>query len=68
MSEQARYDAEDCGRLVAITRQEQKSWTRTQLAEAAGVSELDVARFEAGDVYPVEPMFGKFLRAMGVSA
>lgn len=63
-SDQARFDAEDCGRLVGLTRAEQ-SWTRAQLAEAAGVTEHDVDRFESGLTTPVEPMLSTLLRAMG---
>lgn len=60
----ARQEAEDCGRLVEFTRAEQ-GWTRAQLAEAAGVTEIDVAQFESGRVSPVEPMLTSYLRAMG---
>lgn len=63
-SDQARFDAEDCGRLVEFTRAEQ-GWTRTQLASAAGVTEHDVDRFESGLTSPVEPMLSTLLRAMG---
>lgn len=34
-AERARNEAEDCGRLVALTRQE-LGWTRARLATAAG--------------------------------
>lgn len=63
-ADQSRYDAEDCGRLVEVCRNE-KGWTRPQLAEAAGVTEIDVAQFESGRTTPVEPMLSRFLRAMG---
>lgn len=62
--ERGRLDAEDCGRLVEISRGE-KGWTRAQLAEAAGVPETDVAAFESGRTSPVEPMLSRFMRAMG---
>jgi len=63
-TDQARIDAEDCGRLVEITRTE-TGWSRTQLASAAGVTEHDVDRFESGLTTPVEPMLSTLLRAMG---
>ena len=63
-AERARNEAEDCGRLVAFTRQE-LGWTRAQLASAAGVPEADVAVFEEGRTYPVNPVLEHLLRAMG---
>lgn len=63
-ADKARFEAEDCGRLVEFTRAEQ-GWTRSQLAEAAGVTEIDVAQFESGRTTPVEPMLTRYLRAMG---
>ena len=63
-AERAHNEAEDCGRLVAFTRQE-LGWTRAQLASAAGVPEADVAAFEEGRTYPVNPMLEHLLRAMG---
>jgi ribosome-binding protein aMBF1 (putative translation factor) len=63
-TEQARHDAEDCGRLVEVSRME-KGWTVAQLAAAAGVTEVDVEGFEAGRTFPVEPMLSQCLRAMG---
>lgn len=62
--EKARFEAEDCGRLIEMTRLEM-GWTRTQLAEAAGVTEMDVAQFESGRISPVEPMLSNYLRALG---
>ncbi len=63
-AERARNEAEDCGRLVAITRQE-LGWTRAQLASAADLPEADVAVFEEGRMYPVNPVMEHLLRAMG---
>jgi transcriptional regulator with XRE-family HTH domain len=64
ITEAARFEAEDCGRLVEVTRLEE-GWSRTQLAEAAGVTEIDVAQFESGRVIPAEPMLLRYLKAMG---
>jgi DNA-binding XRE family transcriptional regulator len=58
------HDTEDLVRLVSIVRQEQ-SWTQAQLAEAAGVRESDVARFEAEQIVPAKPLAIRFLEAMG---
>lgn len=63
-AERARNEAEDCGRLVALTRQE-LGWSRTQLASAAGLPEGDVAVFEEGRMYPVNPVMEHLLRTMG---
>lgn len=63
-ADKARYEAEDCGRLIEIVRGEE-GWSRARLAAAAGVPETDVERFESGAISPVEPMFTTFLRAMG---
>jgi ribosome-binding protein aMBF1 (putative translation factor) len=63
-TEKDRFEAEDCGRLVEIVRNEE-GLTRAQLASAAGVPEEDVDRFESGRLTPVEPMLSTLLRAMG---
>jgi transcriptional regulator with XRE-family HTH domain len=63
-AERARNDAEDCGRLVAFTRQE-LGWTRAQLASAASLPEAEVATFEEGRTYPVNPTLEHLLRVMG---
>lgn len=63
-AERARHEAEDCGRLVAITRQE-LGWSRSQLASAANLPEDDVAVFEEGRMYPVNPVMEHLLRTMG---
>lgn len=62
--EKARHEAEDCGRLIEVTRLEM-GWTRARLAEAAGVTEIDVAQFESGRISPIEPAFSQYLRALG---
>lgn len=63
-TDQARLDAEDCGRLVEFTRAEE-GWDQARLAAAAGVTEAAVADFESGRTSPVEPMLSTLLRAMG---
>lgn len=63
-AERARHEAEDCGRLVALTRQE-LGWSRAQLATATNLTEDDVAEFEEGRMYPVNPVMEHLLRTMG---
>ncbi|MFC4854813.1 helix-turn-helix domain-containing protein [Actinophytocola glycyrrhizae] len=63
-TDKARFEAADCGRLVAIVRAEE-GWDHARLAGAAGVTETAVADFEAGNTSPVEPMLSTLLRAMG---
>lgn len=63
-TEHARHEAEDCGRLVSITRQE-LGWTRARLAAAADMTETAVAHFEDGRTFPVQPAMEDLLRAMG---
>lgn len=57
------HDTEDLTRLVWITRGE-RGLTEAQLAAAAGVSEIEVRRFEAGQIVPAEPLAMRFLEAM----
>ncbi|MFD1047019.1 helix-turn-helix domain-containing protein [Kibdelosporangium lantanae] len=57
-------DTEDLVRLVTLTREEE-GWTQARLAEAAGVPEIEVARFEALQVVPAKPLAMRFLEAMG---
>jgi ribosome-binding protein aMBF1 (putative translation factor) len=59
------HDTEDLIRLVLVIRQD-KGWTQAALAEAAGVPESDVARFEAGEVVPAKPSAIRYLEALGV--
>ncbi|TDD43574.1 helix-turn-helix domain-containing protein [Saccharopolyspora elongata] len=58
------HDTEDLVRLVRVVRQEQ-GWTPAKLAEAAGVPEGEVARFEVEEIVPAEPLAMRFLAAMG---
>ncbi|GAA1021559.1 MULTISPECIES: helix-turn-helix domain-containing protein [Amycolatopsis] len=62
--ERARWDAEDSGLVVRLIREE-RGWTRSQLADVAGVSHVDVVQFEAGAVVPAQPMLVRLTRAMG---
>ena len=57
------HDTEDLVRLVTLTRQE-RGWTEAQLAQAAGVSEAEVRRFEAEQIVPAEPLAMRFIDAM----
>jgi ribosome-binding protein aMBF1 (putative translation factor) len=57
-------DSEDLVRLVTLTRQEE-GWTQARLAEAAGTTEAEVARFEALQTVPAEPLAMRFLEVMG---
>lgn len=66
-AERARWDAEDCGRLIRSMR-EDLNWTRTRLARLAGTTHAEVARFELGHTVPAQPMLVRFLRAMGYHA
>jgi ribosome-binding protein aMBF1 (putative translation factor) len=49
--------------LVQVTRQE-RGMTEAQLAEAAGVSESDVRRFEAAEIVPAKPLAMRFIEVM----
>ncbi|TDV50903.1 helix-turn-helix domain-containing protein [Actinophytocola oryzae] len=60
----ARWDAEDSGRLVQIMREE-RGWTRTRLAQLAGTSHAELARFEMGRTVPAQAMLVRYLHAMG---
>lgn len=66
-AQRARWDAEDSGRLVRIMREE-RGWTRTRLAELAGTTHADLARFEAGGTVPAQPMLVRYVNAMGYHA
>jgi len=63
-AERARWDAEDLGRLVRTMREE-RDWSRTRLAELAGTSHAELARFEMGRTVPAQPMLVRYLQAMG---
>lgn len=60
----ARWDAEDSGRLVQAMREE-RGWTRTQLAQQAGTSHAELARFEMGRTVPAHPLLIRYLQALG---
>ncbi|KAA2251205.1 helix-turn-helix transcriptional regulator [Solihabitans fulvus] len=57
------HDTEDLVRLVRVTRQE-RDWTQTRLAEAVGVPEAELVRFEAGETVPAEPLAMRLIEAM----
>ena len=63
----ARWDAEDSGRLVQLIREE-RGWTRTRLAQAAGTSHAELARFEMGRTVPAHPLLIRYLQALGYRA
>jgi transcriptional regulator with XRE-family HTH domain len=66
-AELARWDAADSGRLVQTMREE-RDWSRNQLAELAGTSHAELARFEMGRTVPAQPMLVRYLQAMGYHA
>lgn len=45
---------------------EQRAWTQAQLAEAAGMTQPAVARFEAGGTIPTIPLLERLAHALGV--
>jgi ribosome-binding protein aMBF1 (putative translation factor) len=45
---------------------EERSWTQSQLADAAGMSQPAVARFEAGGTVPTIPILDRLAHALGV--
>ncbi|MGW1679009.1 helix-turn-helix domain-containing protein [Saccharopolyspora sp. NPDC002376] len=57
--------AYELGRTTRELR-EQRAWTQSQLAEAAGMSQPAVARFEAGGTIPTIPLLEQLARALGV--
>ena len=63
-AQQARWDAEDSGRLVQTMR-EDRGWTRTRLAKLAGTSHAELASFEMGRTVPAHQMLVRYLNAMG---
>ncbi|MDA3643137.1 helix-turn-helix domain-containing protein [Saccharopolyspora indica] len=58
------HDTEDLVRLVTLIRTEQ-GWTQTRLADATGVPESEIARFEAAEIVPAKPMAMRLLEGMG---
>jgi transcriptional regulator with XRE-family HTH domain len=60
----AAEDADDCGRVLRELRT-LKDVSAAELATRAGVTEVDVAEFEAGRVIPARPAFTTYLRVLG---
>lgn len=57
--------AYDLGLAVRALR-ENVGWSQSQLAEAAGMTQSAVARFEAGGTIPTLPILGRLARALGM--
>jgi transcriptional regulator with XRE-family HTH domain len=57
-------EAGNCGRAVRELRR-LKNVSIAELATRAGVTEVDVAEFEAGNVVPARPTFTAYLRILG---
>ena len=55
--------AYELGRTVRRLR-EQRDWSQTQLATAAGMTQSAVARFEAGGTVPSLPVLDRLARAL----
>jgi ribosome-binding protein aMBF1 (putative translation factor) len=55
----------ELGRSVRELR-EQRGWSQTELAGAAGMTQSAVARFEAGGTMPTLPVLKRLARALGV--
>jgi transcriptional regulator with XRE-family HTH domain len=53
------------GRSVRQLR-EQRGWSQTELARAAGMTQSAVARFEAGGTMPTLPVLERLARALDV--
>ena len=54
----------ELGRKVREIR-EQRGWTQTRLASAAGMTQSAVARFEAGGTVPTLVVLDRIARALG---
>lgn len=63
----SRWDAEDSGRLVQQLR-EDHGLTRTRLAQLAGTTHADLARFEMGRTVPAHTLLVRYLKALGYHA
>lgn len=63
----ARWDAEDSGRMVQLLREE-RGLTRTRLAQLAGTSHAELARFEMGRTVPAHMFLVRYLQALGFHA
>ena len=63
------YDASrlafELGRAVRELR-ERRSWSQSELAEAASMTQSAVARFEAGGTVPTLPVLERLARALDV--
>jgi transcriptional regulator with XRE-family HTH domain len=57
--------AYELGRAVRELR-EDRNWTQTQLADAAGMTQSAVARFEAGGTVPTLPLLERVASALDV--
>jgi transcriptional regulator with XRE-family HTH domain len=55
--------AHQLGRAVRELR-ENRGWTQTTLADAAGMTQSAVARFEAGGTTPTLPVLQRLVRAL----
>ena len=55
----------ELGRSVRELR-EQRGWSQTQLAQAAGMTQSAVARFEAGGTVPTLPVLERLAQALDV--
>src|SRR5688572_2886398 len=72
MAEPGAADAYDAARLAfelgrAVRElRERLGWSQTQLAEAAGMTQSAVARFEAGGTVPTLPVLERLARALDV--
>lgn len=53
----------ELGRSVREAR-EQREWSQTKLAEAAGMTQSAVARFETGGTVPTIPVLERLARAL----
>lgn len=57
--------AYELGRSVRVLREEH-GWSQTRLAEACGMTQSAVARFEAGGTVPTLPVLERLAHALGV--
>lgn len=71
MAEPGADEAYDAARLAfelgAAVREmrDQRGWTQAQLADAAGMTQPAVARFEAGGAVPTIPVLERLAHALG---